>query len=479
MGIRVKLAVFLLVFGFVILGMLLWSNQFALQKTMLHYVDQRDQQRLERVKSNLEVYLQYEPIEQIAAVSEVSWLRLLRLSHRIDLAQMPTMIPLVMGREPRRRSAPLDEFESRVSLIDAEGQLLYGPELQQKSVRLSIMEGGRQIAQVGYHPLQVLMDRADIEFSQSQFKLLNLGAVFITLFALILLWPLAHHFLTPIRQLTKAMQRLSAGDLDARLAVKRTDELGELQRDFNHLATTLQASQQSRNHWIADISHELRTPLTVLNGSIEAMSDGVRPLTLQNVQNLQQEVALLQRLIDDLYQLSLSDVGALQYAMAPVNLSTLIDQVVGQFQPKAQSRSLQIEWQNRWLENSRGAWVYGDADRLTQLLSNLLKNALDYTDPLQQDGTPGLVKIDLTKQSQTWRLVVEDSSPGVSAGELNQLSERFFRVERSRNRRTGGAGLGLAMVSQIVAAHQGRLSFEASAFGGLKVTVSFPMEVEK
>ena len=472
MGIRVKLVAFLLLFGFVILGTLIWSNQFVLHKTILHYVDQRDQQRLERVKNNFEVYLQYEPVSQVRDVSEVMWLRLLRFSHRVDLAQVPTMIPLVIKRDLRRRPPPLDEFEVRVSLMDRSGQLLYGPPLEKHALRMPVLENGQEIAQIGYQPLQELTDRADIEFSQSQFKMLSLGAVLITLLALILLWPLANHFLNPIRQLTQAMHRLSGGDLSKRLAVKRQDEFGALQRDFNYLATTLEAAQHSRNQWIADISHELRTPLTVLNGSIEAMSDGVRPLNKENLQALQQEVSLLQRLIEDLYQLSLSDVGALQYAMLPLNLSMLIEQSVAHFLPKAHNKSLQLIFQTDYQQ----AWVFGDENRLSQLLNNLLSNALDYTDAVQKNGQEGLIKVMLEKQTTVWQLVIEDSAPGVEADELSHLSERFFRTEKSRNRRSGGAGLGLAMVQQIVKAHQGTIEFKTSELGGIKVIIGLPLE---
>lgn len=471
MGIRVKLVAFFLLFGFVILGTLIWSNQFVLHKTILHYVDQRDQQRLERVKSNFEVYLQFEPVEKVSDISELIWLRLLRFSHRVDFAQAPTMIALVMKRDLRRRSPPLDEFEARVSLIDRNGQLLYGPPLSEHALRLPIIENGLEIAQIGYQPLQELTDRADIEFSQSQFKMLSLGAVLITLLALILLWPLANQFLNPIRQLTRAMHRLSGGDLTARLEVKRQDEFGVLQRDFNHLATTLEAAQQSRNQWVADISHELRTPLTVLNGSIEAMTDGVRPMNQANLQVLQQEVAILQRLIEDLYQLSLSDVGALQYAMQPLNVSALMAQSVAQFAPKAQIKSLQLSFQ----AESEQAWVFGDETRLSQLFNNLLTNALDYTDTLQKEGQKGEVAVTLKKRFDTWQCVFEDSAPGVSQEELAHLSERFFRTERSRNRRSGGAGLGLAMAQQIVKAHQGTITFETSELGGVKVVVNLPM----
>lgn len=478
MGIRLKLVVFLLLFGFIILGTLIWSNQFVLHTTTLHYVDQRDQQRLERVKNNLEAYLKYEPVVEARNISKRTWLRLLRFSHRFDLVQIPNMIPSVMQPDAHRRPPPppVDEFEMRVSLLDVQGQLIYGrPHIKKYSKYLPIIENGKQVAQVGYVSPQELTERADIEFSQSQFKMLSVGALLITLLALIILWPLANHFLIPIQQLTNAMRRLSSGDLSERLEVKRQDELGQLQRDFNQLAATLEAAQKSRNQWIADISHELRTPLTVLNGSIEAMCDEVRPINKQNLQGLQHEVAVLQRLIEDLYQLSLSDVGALQYKMQTVDLSGLVKQSIQQFSAKAESKSLQISCDDIIDQ----AWVFGDANRLSQLLSNLLKNALDYTDSIGPDEQPGLVKITLKQQEQTFQLIIEDSSPGVNAEDLSHLSERFFRTEKSRNRRNGGAGLGLAMVHQIVNAHQGSLQFDISELGGIKVAVNFPMESEK
>lgn len=481
MSIRLKLILFLLSFGFVILAALMWSNQFVLHKTMLHYVDNRDQMRLERLKNNIEVYLQYESVNNVADIPEKRWRRLLFLSHRVDLQQLPSLIDKVLANReakpesesktegPPRPPRPLDEFESRVSLMTVDGQIVFGKPLEETCMKLPVYQEGQLIAQIGYHPLQELIENADIEFADSQFKMLTLGAVIVTLLALILLWPVANHFLTPIRELNQALHALAAGNLTGRLHVKRQDELGALQRDVNYLATVLETAQQSRNQWIADISHELRTPLTILNGSIEAMVDGIRPMNTANLQGLQEEVQVLQRLINDLYQLSLSDVGALQYSMDHLNFSDLIAHAVQSMQAKADSKGVVLET----LELPQRASVYGDANRLSQLLSNLLKNAIDYTDAKSENAL-GIVQVQLAKQEDTWRLVVQDSSPGVSAEELTHLAERFYRTEPSRNRRTGGAGLGLAMVSQIVQAHSGSLAFSDSALGGLKVEVSLP-----
>ncbi|MDX1351426.1 MAG: ATP-binding protein [Thiomicrorhabdus sp.] len=475
MGIRLKLMTLLLLFGFMVLGALLWSNQFVLHKTMLHYIDQRDQQRLERLQSNLDFYLQQQPVGSISEIPEVIWLRMLRLSHRVDLQENPLPLQFVTNKEAkkRKRSFPADEFENRVTLMNPSGQIIFGTALEKSNIRLPISQQGQMIGQIGYHPLKELIEKTDIEFAENQFKLLSLGAIFITLLAMLIIWPLANHLIAPIRQITKSMRNLALGDFSQRLQVSRKDEFGALQRDVNHLTKTLEAAQQSRNQWIADISHELRTPLTVLNGSIEAMSDGIRPMNAQNLEQLHQEVGLLQRLIEDLYQLSLSDVGALQYAMQRLDFNQLLRQTAAQFSHKIEQKNLQLK-----IKPFVGqAWIQGDRARLQQMLNNLLQNAIDYTDSHQPNGANGVIEIHLQQHNnQAWQLCIEDSAPAVTTEELSHLKERFYRAEASRNRHTGGTGLGLAMVSQVVAAHEGEFTIELSQLGGLKICVILPSE---
>jgi len=476
MGIRLKLILLLLCFGFIVLGALLWSNQFVLHKTMLHYVDQRDQQRLERLQSNLEVYMENQQIDSIEQIPEEIWLRLLRFSHRIDLRENSIPLKFIFRKEPKKRKGPFpsDEFENRVSLTDKNGKILFGTSLETSNLHLPIEKDGSIVAMIGYHPLKELIEQTDIEFAESQFKLLSLGAIFISFLALLLIWPLANHMLAPIRQITEAMKNLTSGDFSHRLEINRKDEFGELQRDVNHLAKTLEASQKSRNQWIADISHELRTPLTVLNGSIEAMRDGIRPMNAENVENLHQEVALLQRLIEDLYQLSLSDIGALQYSMEKIDLSRLFVQTASQFDDKANQKGLLLQIAK--IETK--AWIQGDKARLQQLLNNLLQNAIDYTDAVQPDGTQGKIQLSIYKQEKNWLLCVEDSAPAVSEEEIQHLKERFYRAEASRNRRTGGTGLGLAMVNQVAEAHAGAFTIELSELGGLKACIKLPTDTQ-
>jgi two-component system sensor histidine kinase BaeS len=470
MGIRLKLISFLLIFGFIILGALLWTNQFVTHKTILEYVDQRDQQRLDRLEKNLEIFLTHLPTS-LDKLHENDWLRLVFLSQRMDLSQTPPVfLPILLAREFRLGPLPNDAFAKRVSLSDLNGKHLFGPNFSKTSVRIPVTLGEKKIAEIGYHPIDELIEKADIEFAQTQSDFLALGSLFIVLLALLLLWPITNHFLTPIRQLKTALHALAAGRLNRRLEIVRKDELGDLQRDFNRLAETLEAAQKSRNQWIADISHELRTPLTIINGSIEAMTDGVRPMNSANLEALQKEATHLTRLINDLYQLSLSDAGGLHYQMHPIELGEWLAETTPAFARQAQKKGL------NWSVHlpTLPCWIEGDETRLNQLLSNLLKNAMDYTDARQANGEPGQIQLSLTPLNQGCKLIIEDSAPGVSDTELSQLTERFYRTEPSRNRRLGGAGLGLAMVKQICEAHQISLEIRQSTLGGLRIALRFP-----
>jgi len=149
----------------------------------------------------------------------------------------------------------------------------------------------------------------------------------------------------------------------------------------------------------------------------------------------------------------------------------LIAQVVTSMQDKARHKGLKIQ-----TNIASNAWVFGDRNRLNQMLSNLLKNSMDYTDSLQQNGMPGVIEVKLMENSEEseWVLEINDSAPSVDEAELQNLTQRFYRTEPSRNRRTGGAGLGLAMVSQIVQAHSGSMHLSQSRLGGLSVKIQFP-----
>ncbi|MGC9386508.1 MAG: ATP-binding protein [Hydrogenovibrio sp.] len=473
-SLRVKLILVLLGFGFLMLVAMVWSNQYLLHDTMVKYVDKRDQLRLERLKNNLEVYMDEKGVFDTKDVDLGVWQRLLTASHRVDLTHTYIPMDILLERQyPSLLKIHPDEFESRVSLMSKEGELLIGPPPSDNGMMECIRVDREDVGHLGYNHRQELTDKTDIEFAQSQSFIFTWGAVLVTLSALLLLLPFANHFLQPIQKVTRGMRRLSQGHFSTRLKQSRRDELGQLQQDFNHLAATLEQSKLSRNQWIADISHELRTPLTVLQGSLEAIKDGIRAPSEANIQQIHEEVMLLNRLVDDLYQVSLNDVGGLDYKMNPVCFKSVVSRSIEAVKERIQTKGLRLRLQ---LPADK-CMINGDEARLQQMVTNLLVNSLDYTDAKQgadSNTEPGQIQVSLRCDAKQAYLRIDDSPPSVASEDMTYLFDRLFRTETSRNRRHGGAGLGLAIVQQIVQAHRGNVSAEASGLGGLSVMVNLP-----
>src|SRR5690606_34486886 len=257
---------------------------------------------------------------------------------------------------------------------------------------------------------------------------------------------LARWLLTPIRELAAGTRALAAGDYEQRIGDRRRDELGALARDFNHLARTLEQHREARRRWGADIAHELRTPLSILRGEIQALQDGVRSATPAALSSLHAECDRMGGLIEDLYLLSLADAGALEYRFDAIDMAELVADSL-------QAHSAILGEAGLVLEPAIGAVppIRGDARRLGQLIDNLLTNTRRYTD------APGRVRVELGSSASEVILVVEDSAPGVPEESLGLLFDRLYRVDASRNRAAGGAGLGLAICRAIVLAHEGRI----------------------
>jgi two-component system sensor histidine kinase BaeS len=281
--------------------------------------------------------------------------------------------------------------------------------------------------------------------------------------------PLTRFIVRRIKALTNGAKAISSGDLSHRVIVKSKDEIGELGRDFNHLAQTLEQNESARKRWIADISHELRTPLAITSGELEAMEDGVRPLNIENVKSARDEIKHLQRLVNDLYELTNADIGAISYHKSVIDLNQLIQTEGEHFALLASEEGLKVSIN---LTRERVS-IQADASRLKQLVQNILGNCIKYTD------APGDISIAVNtfrKDKQRMaELMIEDSSPGVEGLHWDKLFDHLYRVEASRNRQTGGSGLGLAICKQIVLAHQGEMKASESSLGGLKISIFLPL----
>jgi signal transduction histidine kinase len=238
----------------------------------------------------------------------------------------------------------------------------------------------------------------------------------------------------------------------------KTRELDELSRSINGLAEELEESERRQKQLTSDIAHELRTPLTCLQGNIEAMIDGVWEPDREKLESCHEEILRLNRLVQDLNTLKSLEWEAVTLNRTNFDLSGLLRLVIEQFNPAAHEKGITITLKPRAAgdggpEGEAFFGVNADYDRLKQVFINLLSNAVKYTDS-------GGVTVSIDKGERNWEVIVADSGIGIPAGDLPHIFERFYRSDKSRNRSSGGAGIGLSIAAAIVAAHGGTISAE-------------------
>ncbi len=284
--------------------------------------------------------------------------------------------------------------------------------------------------------------------------------------AILLALVLAALILRPVRGLTQAADQLAAGDLSQRVDVRGSGELASLGRTFNQMAASLQEAEERRQSMTADIAHELRNPLAVQRAHLEALQDGVYPLTQENLAQIGEQNQQLTRLVDDLRTLALADAGELSLNMRRVDLSAMCAELAQRFEPQAAAKDIRIG-------SSCGAGplsTRGDKERLQQILDNLMHNALRYT----PEG--GEVRVSLQRQAQSAIFTVHNDGPAISDEALAHLFERFYRGDRARDRASGGTGLGLSIARKLAEAHGGTLIGENHPAGGVVFKLVLPLE---
>ncbi|MBM0104648.1 HAMP domain-containing protein [Steroidobacter sp. S1-65] len=352
----------------------------------------------------------------------------------------------------------------RLTLLDADRNIVIGNrDVPRDASMRAVVVDGRTVGWLALIPYQQATAAADVRFQQRQLTqnwLIGWGTVIVAALAA---WWLSRLLVTPLKRITAATHNLASGDYSVRIPVTSKDEIGGLSEDFNRLAQALAHNEQLRRSFMADVSHELRTPLSVLKGELEAIEDGVRAMTPATLASLQSEVTTLNKLVSDLYDLSLSDIGALSYRMAQIEIDDVLHATLAAFQQRLAERELKVQ-----TDIARSVMVNGDEGRLQQLFNNLLENCARYT----QAG--GVVRVGCRIDNAEVLVEIEDSGPGVPADMLPRIFERFVRAEASRNRSHGGAGLGLAICRNIVEAHGGTITASAAPLGGLLMSIRLP-----
>lgn len=371
-----------------------------------------------------------------------------------------------MGPNPHRMRFSFVLADEYGRVILAGGRYRPGQRLSAYRLRngVPITEEGRIVGVV--IPLSEPFEGGsrELEFIQRINRTLLFGALAGAAIALLLGVLLSRTLTRPIRELTRATHAVAEGDLSQQVPVRSDDELGELARAFNKMSSELSRSVNARRQMTADIAHELRTPLSLILGHAEAVHDGVLPPSRDNFEIIREEATRLEHLVNDLRTLSLADAGELTMNLQDIAPERLLQEVASLYQYQAQQKNIGFQFD----VNAPLSTIQLDPGRMTQVLTNILDNALRYT----PEG--GSILLSAKELKDNVQLAVQDSGPGLKAEELGRIFNRFYRTDASRQREDGGSGLGLAIAKSIVEAHGGQISAESVPGKGLKVIITLP-----
>jgi len=277
----------------------------------------------------------------------------------------------------------------------------------------------------------------------------------------------AQFLIRPVDRLTNAADQVSRGDLSQRVPENGGAELKKLASTFNQMAESLENSHRARKAMTADIAHELRNPLSVQKANLEAIQDGVYPLTQETLQPIIQQNILLNKLVEDLRTLALADSNTLALEKTEIDFIPFIQKICENVQPQFEASDLQLRFEHP----EECPKLLLDPGRINQVIYNLLQNSLRHTPP------GGMVELALTCGEHNASLSIRDTGDGIPQESLPLIFERFFRADQSRARDKGGTGLGLTIARRLVEAHQGNLTAANHPEGGAVFTLTLPLRV--
>ena len=367
---------------------------------------------------------------------------------------------------------PNDKHPLFFAIADENGNIIVEGDgyLLGESVSESQLQAGSQIEVddriVGILLLNAPLDKNPLEdeFIRRIGNSIFLSAVGTILLAFILGAILSRTITRPIRELTKATHEMADGKLGQQVPVRSRDEIGELASSFNKMNSDLARSFNLRKQMTADIAHELRTPLALIIGHAEGVHDGVLPPSKENFEIIREEAERLEKLVNDLRTLSLADAGELSVEFQPVEIHKFLSDIQSHYLAPFNQKCITLN-----LMPAPVLLVNLDPSRFSQVLTNILDNALRFT----PEG--GRVDMSIRQSGDLIEISIQDSGEGVTAEDAAHLFDRFYRADESRNRDAGGSGLGLAIAKSIVEMHKGKIWAESETGKGLKVIIQIPV----
>ena len=284
---------------------------------------------------------------------------------------------------------------------------------------------------------------------------------------------IVREIMRPLSALTDAVQKVKAGTYGQTVPVERRDEVGTLTETFNDMSQELAKNDKMRRRLFANIAHELRTPLAILQGNLEGMIDDVIPTDKKVLLSMEDETLRMGRLIQDLRDLSLAEINELTLHKAPHDINVLLERAVSMLQPLCDEKSLAVH-----LDLARDLpKVSIDVDRINQVIYNLLNNAIRY---IEAGCTITVSTLAVTVKGQPYvQVQIADTGSGIAPEDLQHIFQYFYRSEKSRNRKSGGSGIGLALAQQFVRSHGGRIWADSEVGRGTTFTFILPIHSQR
>ena len=474
-----KLWLVMLITLVVSLGAMLLLTQLSVKSQFLDYATRQILERLAPLeKAVLEVYIENKSLDAFKDNPE-QWNKLRDITYRQYLTHIQSRDVLDITPENIRRQSSRDNsnrieanqrvFFHHLTLHNAKKKLVAGTKRNEFNYVLhNVVYENKIIAYIGYIKPKAFLNSGDQVFVDQQFRSFAIICIAMIFTSILVAGIVSRQVVRPLTLLSRNAKKVAAGNFSAHMPVSRTDELGELCLNFNNMTATLEKNEKARKQWLADISHELRTPLAVLAAQIEAMEDGIRPTNQDNLKLLKKNTDALNLIINDLYELSLSDMGELTYDKKQTDIVDLTQEIISSYQARLEQENTYIEFFNNLPKLNRTLTI--DEKRIKQLLSNIIENSFRYT------NKPGKIQVRLSNTDNTIKLTVDDSEPGVAPEIIEKIFDRLYRVEQSRSRNFGGAGLGLSLCKNIVEAHNGTINAAPSPLGGLTINIELPNE---
>ncbi len=370
-------------------------------------------------------------------------------------------------------------------LADAQGKVIYDPTGTRSGTALNVAEiktampvpdttsGGKPIAYLLPNmppvPGDVMLPSPEQTFLDRLHSALYLAALMVGVVGILIGLIISRTMVSPLATLAQAAHAFGAQDWSHRIKVRGASEIADVARAFNQMADQIQRAETLRRNLIADIAHELRTPLTVMQGNLSALLDGLYPLELTEIATLHDETSMLSRLVDDLRELARADAGKLNLKLDTVNTAQVLTTTVANFTIAAESQGVQVSLES--LQNI--ASVRADADRMMQILRNMLVNALRHS----QGGCVTVAANMLPATAKRPPMVcvsVTDNGEGIAPEDLPHVFERFYRADKSRARGSGNSGLGLAIAKAWVEAMDGKIGAESTLGKGSRFWFALP-----